>query len=195
MDGLIGGVGLLKTGNYNWNANSQMWVWEYNWVQSGYTWNWIYTTQYLDGSGNPQQDAAGAAGVNHTMDGTGDYSQSVSGFQIDYTYDYNYDTSFTGLGTDTVTMTGTGGIDLDYTYVGSGVNQSSNYVMNWATVGNGVSWVNGGCPTGTIRYDMDPYHMDVVFNGSSSAISTLYDGNNNVVGGGGSTYPMYCGAK
>lgn len=190
MSSLIDGVGGK---NYGWDEASQSWVYNYTWSQSGYTYDWHYSTQYLDASGTPQQSAAGAAEVLHELSGTGTYSLSQSGYSYDYTYTYEYETHFTGLGSGTVTMTGSGGVDMDADIVVNGVSQSSSYVMDWTTLGDGIVWTGGGCPSGTIRYDMNPYHLDVVFNGDGTATSTLYNSGGGVVNGGGGNTNVSCG--
>jgi len=189
MSSLTAGVG---NKNYGWDAESQMWVYDYTWSQNGYTYDWHYTTQYLDATGEPQQSANGAAEVLHEMTGVGSYGLDQTGYSFSYDYTYEYSTRFTGLGTDTVAMTGSGGIDIDYSVSTNGVNQSSTYVMNWSTLGDGIVWNNGGCPSGTIRYDMNPYHLDVVFDGNGNAVSTLYNGSGGTVSGGGGTRTTAC---
>ncbi len=191
MDSMAGGVG-LKTGTYAYNAANQRWEYQYDYSMSGYTYSWFYTVQYLDASGNPQEDAAGAASIRHTLDGTGEYSLNNGGYQIEYLYVYAYDTTISGLGSDTHVLDGTGSVEIDYSYNAGGQVQSADYVMNWETLGDGVSFPTNGCPTGTIRYDMNPYHYDVVFDGSGTAVGTLYDASGNVVASGGGSYPLGC---
>ena len=190
LEGMTAGVG---NKNYAYNAANQRWEYDYSWGTSGYTYDWFYTVQYLDGAGNPQESHTGAVSIRHTLMGTGDYNMDQGGYVFDYDFSYSYDVTMSGLDTSTATMTGSGSTDIDYTYTGQGVNQSNNWVMNWSTLDPGISYPDGGCPTGTIRYDMSPFHLDVVFNGTGNATSTLYDGSNNVVQSGGGTYPLSCG--
>ena len=191
MSTLVDGVG---NKNYGWDASSQMWVYDYSWNQNGYTYNWRYTTQYLDAAGDPQQSANGAVEVLHDMTGTGSYSLNQTGYSYTYAYTYEYNTHFMGLGSSLVTMTGSGGTDIQADVSVNGIQQSSSYIMNWATQGDGITWSNGGCPSGTIRYDMNPYHLDVVFNGTGTVTSTLYNGSGGTVSGGGSTQNVSCGS-
>ncbi|MCB1150884.1 hypothetical protein KDK88_05015 [bacterium] len=190
MSTLVDGVG---NKNYGWDANTQMWVYDYNWSQNGYTYNWHYTTQYLDAAGEPQQSADGAVEIIHDMDGTGSYSLNQTGYSYTYSYTYQYDTHFTGLGSGTVTMTASGGTDIQADVNVNGTQQSSSYIMNWETLGDGITWAGGGCPSGTIRYDMNPYHLDVVFHGNGTSTSTLYNGSGGTVNGGGGTQNVSCG--
>lgn len=179
--------------SYGWNPETQRWESSETWSQSGYTYNWSYTVQYLDAGGNPQQEASGAASVRHTMNGTGSYALDQGGASFQYDFLYTYDTTMTGLGTDTLVLQGSGETDIDYTYVGNGVNVSDTYALSWQTLGNGVSFPTSGCPSGTIRYDLAPYRMDLVFDGQGNATGTLYDGGGSVVAGGGSSYQVSCG--
>lgn len=193
MSTIAGGVGTFRD-DYSWNAAEQRWEYNYVWSDSGYDYDWLFTVQYL-ASGTPQQDEDGADAINHTMHGTMDYEDSQQGADIVLHYIYDYDVTITGMSTRSVlTLEGGGYFDIDYTYSFGGINQSYNYVANWETVGpNHIqAEENGGCPTGTIRYSMDPYYLDVVFDGSSSATATLYDGNDAVVPGGGGTYSLNC---
>lgn len=190
MSSLVAGVG---NKDYGWDAETQMWVYDHNWSENGYTYDWLYTTQYLDADGNPQQSANGAAEIIHEMNGIGSYSLDQSGFSYSYDYTYEYNTHFSGVNTGTLTMVASGGTDIDAVVNTGGTQQTSSYVMNWETLGGGIVWENGGCPSGTIRYDMNPYHLDVVFDGNGTATSTLYDGSGGTVSGGGGTNSVSCG--
>jgi hypothetical protein len=190
MSALATGVG-GKQGTYAWNATAQRWEYHYVYEVAGYDYDWLYTVQYLAG-GTPQQQVGGADTVHHTMHGTLENSLNQGGYQIDYDYVYDYDVEISGVGTGTYTMTGTGGYDIDYSYVGNGVNQSADYVVDWETLGAGITMPSDGCASGTIRYHFPPYHTDVVFNGTGTATYTTYDGSNNVVAGGGGTTPVSC---
>jgi hypothetical protein len=189
IQGMALGVG---NKNYAYNTANQRWEYDYSWSQAGYEYDWFYTVQYLDGAGNPQQDADGAASIRHTMDGSGEYSLTQSGTSLDYDFTYIYDMTVSGLGGSTYTMNGTGSTVIDYTYSYQGTTQSADYVMNWSTLDPGITVPENGCPSGTIRYDMDPYRLDVVFNGTGTATSTLYDGSGNTVAAGGGTHQVGC---
>ena len=191
MDDLAAGF-TRAAKDYAYNGDNERWEYDASWTQGGYTYNWFYTVQYLDGDGNPQQEGGTAASAIHTMDGSGSFSQSEGGVTIDYDYRYVYDVTLTGLATDTVVMNGTGSIGIDYTYSGNGIEQSDTYAMAWETLGGGVSYPASGCPSGTIRYDMAPYYMDLVFDGSSTAQATVYDANGTAVSGGNSDHTVSC---
>jgi hypothetical protein len=178
--------------NYAYNAEAQRWEYDASWSQNGYTYDWFYTVQYLDGDGNPQQNSGDASSAHHTMSGTGSYAFQQGGATLSYDYLYAYDTMITGLNTATRVLSGTGEIGIDYSYSGNGVEQNYTYAMDWETVGDGVSFPASGCPSGTIRYNLDPYHLDLVFDGAGNAVGTLYDGNGNEVSGGGSTHTVTC---
>jgi len=185
-----------KQGTYGWNAAEQRWEYDYMYNYAGYTYDWLYTVQYLNSTGDPQQEAAGASSVVHTLNGTGSYGVTQDGYTIDYDYVYEYDTTIAGLGGSTYTMTGNGGYSIDYTYSGQGVNQSADYVVSWTTLSPGITIpANGGCPTGTIRYTFNPYSMDVVFNGSSTATVSMTDGGGSPVTVNPNTYALSCTVK
>ncbi len=191
METMADGVALANK-SYTYNAAEQQWEFHQVWDQAGYNYDWFLIVQYLDASGQPQQAAEGAASVHHTMNGVADYSMNQSGFLLDYSYTYSYDVTLTGLGSSTMVMTGSGGFDLDYNYTGSGVTQAATYKLDWETQGAGISYPDGGCPAGTIRYNMDPYYTILTFNGSGTAVATMYDSSGAVVAGGGGSYPLSC---
>jgi len=187
------GVG-AKDGIYAWNAETMRWEYHYVYSGAGYDYDWTYTAQYLDGEGTPQQYAAGAATVVHTMHGDMDFASNQGGYNVTYDYVYDYDVTISGVGTSLYTMTGSGGYDVDYHIVGPSYDQTASYVVDWETVDGGITVAPGGCPSGTIRYTFDPYHLDVVFDGSSTATHTLYNGSGGVVASGSGTYPLSCGS-
>jgi len=69
------GVG-AKDGIYAWNAETMRWEYHYVYSGAGYDYDWTYTAQYLDGEGTPQQYAAAAATVVHTMHGDMDFASN-----------------------------------------------------------------------------------------------------------------------
>jgi hypothetical protein len=127
------------------------------------------------------------------MHGDMDYAASHSGYDITYNYVYDYDVTISGIGTALYTMTGSGGYDMDYHIVGAGSNQTYNYDVDWETLEGGITVAPGGCPSGTIRYTFEPYHLDVVFDGTDTAVHTLYNSSGDTVPAGSGTYPLYCG--
>jgi len=188
--------GVNKQGSYNWNATDMQWEYNYVYDVAGYSYDWLYTVQYLDAGGNPQQEATGASTVASTMTGTGSYDFSQGGYNYVYDMMYEYNTTISGLDTSTYTMTGDGGYDIDYSYTGQGVNQNASYVVNWETLDPGITVpASGGCPTGTIQYTFNPYVMDVVFNGTGTASVSMVDGSGGNVPLNPNTYAMTCVTK
>ncbi len=193
MTALAAGVSKDAEKDYAWNPETERWEYDYVWAVEGSTYDWFYTVQYLNGDGDPQQSPAGAVTVIHNLNGTGDYHYEGEGTVLDYDYVYHYATSITGMGSGALALTGEGGHDIDYTYSSPYGNTESSYEVSWETLGDGISVSEGGgCPEGSIRYDFPPYYSLVVFNGTGTATSTLYDGNGNVVAGGGGTHAMPC---
>jgi hypothetical protein len=194
MTVLAGGFSPRSAGGdtYSWNETTGRWEWHYIWDQTGYDYDWFYTVQYLDAQGTPQQQPTGAATIAHTMNGTGDYHQESDGTVVDYNYAYTYSVSTTGLGTEALRMAGTGGWDFDYAWSNGSQSQAYSYEIGWQTLDDVITIPLGGCPTGTIRYTFAPYHLDIVFNGTSTAVATLYDGNGSIVTAGGSNQPVAC---
>ena len=185
-----------KQGSYNWNASEERWESDYMADVGGYSYDWMYTVQYLDGDGNPQQESAGASSLTHSMTGTGGSDINQGGYNIVYDFNYNYSTTISGLGSATHVMTGAGGYSIDYTYSGNGVNQVADYVVEWETLSPGVSVpATGGCPTGTIQYKFNPFEMDVVFNGTSTASVGMVDGNGGNVPMNPNSYSLSCNTK
>lgn len=198
MTTLAGGVGKdaasgeATAKNYGWNEENQRWEYTYEYDAAGFVYHYFYTVQYLDDEGTPQQSPAGAASIRHQMTGTGDYDGQQGDATIVYDYVYEYDVTIAGIGTGTLVMTGGGGYDFDYAYTAPGSNFSQSYVTSWEIQGAGITHPAGGCPTGTIRYDFDPYHALVVFNGTNTATTTLYNANGTPVAAGGSNHTVGC---
>lgn len=189
-------AGFTKDGekDYAWNPETQRWEYTYQFTGEGYVYDWSYTVQYLDGTGTPQQNAAGAASVAHDMHGVGSFHYEDGGAVLDYDYVWDYSTTIAGLGTDTLVMTGNGGQDIDYTYTSPQGNQSARYAATWEILAPGITIVGEGCPVGTIRYDFAPYSVTVVFNGTGTATATMRDAGGNVIPEGSGTHPLSCGA-
>ena len=189
--------GFTKDGekDYAWNDETGRWEFDYYYEDENTTYDWFYTVQYLDAEGQPQQQALGAATIAHAMTGVGSYHFAGEGTVFDYDYVYDYATTIGGLGTGTLVMTGGGGQDIDYTYESPQGNYAYDYAVDWEVLPPGITVTGGGCPVGTIRYDLPPYHALVVFNGSGTATSTLYDSGGAVVPGGGDTHPLSCATR
>jgi len=57
----------------------------------------------------------------------------------------------------------------------------------------GVSMPEGsGCPTGSIVHDINPYEMEILFDGDDAAPYTLYNANGGVVSEGSGTQAVSC---
>lgn len=195
METLARGFGKKQDEGYGWNESEKRWEWHYDWNQAGYTYNWLYLVQYRNAAGQPQQNAAGAASVLHSMSGTGDYVYESGETSLDYDYRYAYDVTLSDLATTARLMNGSGHWDIDYTYRSGAYNQTSKYLVEWETLPPGIAFAEGGCPTGTIRYAFSPYTMTLVFNGGPTAVATLRDSAGNPVAGGGGSYPLSCTAE
>lgn len=198
MTSLADGIGkdADKDDDYGWNEDAQRWEWRYVYSEEGISFNWFYTVQYVDSEGVPQASSVGAARINHGLDGTGSFHYESDGMVMDQQMDYEYEIVITGLGTEMLTMTGDGGYDFDYDYHGDDGDFSASYEITWATLPPGITQpAAGGCPSGTIRYDYPPYYTLVVFDGSDTAVSTLYNSNGGAVSGGSFSHALYCGTE
>jgi len=194
MTVLAGGLSKANDGDYGWNPDAERWEWHYVYSAEGINYDWTYYVQYLDGDGNAQQSAMDAVTINHEMMGVGTYHLEQDGSTFHQDYEYTYNTSITGMGSATLVMTGNGSWDISFDYQSPEGNYANDYEVSWQTLAPGISVpASGGCPVGTIRYDFDPYYSEVVFNGTATATSTLYDSNDNVVPGGGDTHALSCG--
>jgi hypothetical protein len=191
MTAMAGGFGKTD-GEYGWNEAEQRWEWHNVYSQAGSTYDWFYTVQYLDAEGRPQQTPTGASRIAHAMTGTGSYHSNDGTTVIDYDYAYDYAVALAGLGTTALTLDGEGGWDIDYSYSYNGQAHDASYELSWDTLEPGITIPLSGCPTGTIRYDLPPYRMDVVFDGTATAAATLYDANGTPVQAGSRTYPLSC---
>lgn len=194
MTVLAGGLAKANDGDYGWNADTGRWEWHYVYSAEGINYDWTYYVQYLDGEGNAQQASQDAVTINHEMTGVGTYHLEQDGSTIHYDYEYTYDTSITGLDTDTLVMTGGGSWDISFDYQSPDGNYANDYEVSWHTLAPGISRpASGGCPVGTIRYDFAPYYAEVVFNGTDTATSTLYDSNSTEISAGSDTHALSCG--
>jgi len=188
---LAGGI-TAKDGDYSYNEEAGRWEWHWVYDEADYVYDWFYTVQYLDENGQPQPGAAGASSFRHTMEGTADYDVTEDDYHLVYSYSYNYDTTISDLGSDALTMTGGGGYDFDYRYTGNGVDYDYSYVIAWETVGDGIVYPAGGCPSGTIRYTFAPYTMDIVFDGTAVAHASMTDAAGSDVPVDPPTRPVSC---
>ncbi len=190
-------AGFNKDGekDYAWNEQTQSWEYHYTYSGEGNVYDWFYTVQYLGPSGEPQESPQGAQTISHAMSGTGEYHYEYEGTVLDYDYFYEYATTIAGLGTGTLVMTGGGSQDIDYTYNSPEGNYAFNYAVGWEILSPGII-INGegACPIGTIRYDFMPYYWLIVFDGSNTASSTLYDSGDNPVSGSEGTHSLSCDA-
>jgi hypothetical protein len=191
-----GGIGGKVDGDYTfgWNAETEQWEATYTFGDANTSYDWFYSVQYRDLMGDPQQEAAGAESLRYTQDGTVEFLfEDTQGGTIDWTQIWEQDVTLTGLSLAEQLMSGSGSISLDWQYVGTEANQSYDLLMSWQTTGSGLVVSSDGCPTGTMRFSMPPYQMDVVFDGTATATYTMVDGNGNAVPGGSGTTTLSCG--
>jgi hypothetical protein len=180
--------------DYGWNQDTQRWEASWNYDEGGYSYSWSYSVQYRDAMGDPVQEVGDAVSLQYMQDGDAGYDyDDGQGTAIVWSQLWDNDVTLTGLDTDSRVMQGSGGYDLDYTVTSGENTQSYDLSTLWETQGSGVVYPVDGCPSGTIRFFFDPYYMDVVFDGSSTASYTLYDGNGDEVPGGSGTEPLFCG--
>ncbi len=187
------GVDTAKSGNYQWNPEEQRWEFHYQWDYQGFHYVWDLSVQYLDADGNPVQHRADATSAHHIMDGSGNYQTTNDGTTITWLGTYHWDVTVSGLHTGTYTATGGGTYSADYTVQGGAFNMSRHYVIDWEILDPGLVKPAGGCPTGTVRFTMAPYVLDVVFDGTDTANWSLKNAGGDVVDSG--TRSLDCGSS
>jgi len=180
--------------DFGWNEETSRWEATLDFDEEGYDYTWFYGVQFLDALGEPQQDAASAVSMNYIQRGTVAYNYNDGeGTSLVWNQDWDSDVTVTGLSLESFLMDGSGGYDMDYDVQSGDYSESMELAARWETLGDGVILSEGGCPVGTIRYVMDPYYLDVEFDGSSTATYTLYDANGTAVTGGSGTQELVCG--
>ena len=183
-----------KDFDYGWNEETQRWEWSYDLDEEGYVYDYLYTVQYLDSDGEPQQEALGAASVDHRMRGEASYHYEDGSTVSDQDWSYAYNSLITGIGGPVLTMNADGGWDWDISGRSGGTTYAYVYGIEWQTLGGGITYpAAGGCPTGTFRYDFPPFYSLVVFDGTDEAVSTLYDASGTPVPDGSDVHPLTCG--
>ncbi len=194
LDIYAGGISPKADDIYTWAWDEDPGRWEgsYEGTYEGFTSTWDVWLQYLNALNEPQQDALGAATMNYHIESTMTGSQSGDGFSYSLAFDYLQNFSATGLGTAVMLVNGDGTTGIDYSYSGDNGSGSASYDMSWTTVGAGISYPLGGCPTGTMEFTMTPYTVTVVFDGSNVATYTMRDGLTVIPGGSGTQY-LGCG--
>lgn len=196
IDVFAGGISKSaeKDYDYGWSEANQRWEWHWEMDEEGYVYDWLYWVQYLNSDDEPLPNVLGAVRVDHAMNGTASYHYEGDGTVLDHSYDYNYQTAITGLGSDTHVMNGSGGYDYDYEGHSDGHSYAASYEIAWMIVAPGIARpATGGCPTGVIRYDFDPYYCLITFDGTDTATYVLYDGDGDMVPSGSGSHGMYCG--
>lgn len=185
------GIDASKDGTWSWDAENQWWVYHYSWDDMG-SYDWTLTAQYLDTDGNPVQFRMDAMSAHLVMNGTGDFQYQSEAYSYSWSSTYSWDLTITGLHTTTYTANGGGNYVIDYTVNSGGMTYSRHFVVDWEILDPGLSRPVGGCPTGTIRFTMTPYTLDMTFDGTSTAEWVLKDGSGNTVNEG--TESLECGS-
>lgn len=162
--------------------------------EEGYTSDvaYDYTVQYFDADSNVVEGHLEATRLAATQAGTatGTWIDGETVATVDF--DILGSATCTGLNTAMMTAAGEGGYNLHRVVTVSDITIFDRHlVVSWETGGNGLEIPEGGyCPTGTILYDMAPYHMVLTFDGSTAADYILYDADDAQVPGGGGTHTL-----
>ena len=189
-DGFIG-----KDFSYTfaWDTETQSWRAETTFSDDGYSFQFVYHVQYRDSEGNPQQSDVDAVSMYYTEDGVGDFTFEDDRSSLYAHQEFANELTVHGLNTTTLVINGSGGYDFFYEAHSDGNSATLDLTVTWETLGNGISFPEDGCPTGTIRYHLAPYYVDVVFDGDDTVNYTLYTTDGVPVPGGSGTEMMLCG--
>jgi hypothetical protein len=195
MDDLAGGLAGKDIGyHFDWLEDGDYWRAVVSGTQDGVTVAMTYTVQYRDEGGRPVMAADNAASFTYTAVGTLDiaYSDSERGIALTSHYAVDEAAVVDGLGGEALGVAGHSTVGWAFDYVSEGYNESLATTIGWEVLGDGVVFPVAGCPVGTVRVTMAPFHCDVVFDGSDQAVYTLYDAQGNVVAAGSGVAPLGC---
>jgi hypothetical protein len=170
---------------YEWNAELQRWEWSFSSSDETFAWEWFYTVRYIGADGEPQQDPYGAVRAEYSLVSTGSGMSTEGDATATWEFAVSFANTISGIGTETYLIDGTGSEEVDYSYFTDRNVASAHYVVTYEILGDGVAVpAGGGCPTGTIRFTLAPYTMNVDFDGTSTVNYTVYDGSGNPVHNG-----------
>jgi hypothetical protein len=178
---------------FSWDAEVQAWRAETTFDDEGYSFAFVYYLQYRDAQGEPQQSEVGASSMWYAEDGVGDFIYEDERSSLHAHQEFANEVTVDGLQTSSLVIAGAGGYDFDYEATSDGNHATLDLQVTWETLGEGVGFPAGGCPTGTIRYHLAPYYVDVVFDGDDTVTYTLYTADGEPVPGYSGTELVACG--
>ncbi len=178
---------------FAWDSEMEAWSAHTTFDSEGYSFEFAYYVQFRDAQGNPQPSDVGAVSMYYTEDGVGDFTYVDDRSSLYAHQEFANEMEVDGLDTTTLTIAGSGGYDFTYEAHSDGNSATLDLQVSWETLGGGVMFPENGCPTGTIRYHLAPYYVDVVFDGSDTVNYTLYNVEGVPVPGHAGTEMMLCG--
>jgi hypothetical protein len=167
--------------SFVYDGESQRWITTIDYDQEGYAFTYFYAVQYRNADGQPQQSAASAASMHYLEEGQSNFSFSDDDFALVMSHSFASEATAGGLQTGNLLIDGGGSYELDYDMTADGEQESFDFTFGWETLGGGVQFPLSGCPNGTLRFFFPPYTLDLAFDGSSTVIVTMRDGNGNLV--------------
>jgi hypothetical protein len=179
--------------SFSWDAETQSWRAETTYDAEGYSFEFVYHLQYRDAQGDPLPSEVDAVSMWYTEDGVGEFVFQDERSSLYARQEFANEIDVSGLDTATLLIAGAGGYDFAYEAHSDGNSAILDLTVTWETLGDGVSFPAGGCPTGTIRYHLAPYYVDVVFDGDSTVDYALYTDAGVPVPGHAGTEIMVCG--
>jgi hypothetical protein len=195
MDDVAGGLGAKDFAyDFDWIEDGDYWQAVFSGDEAGVAIAMTFTVQYRDEGGNPVLAPENAASFTYTKVGTLDvaYADTARGVALTSHYVIDEEVVAGGLGGEALTLDGHATAGWAFDYVSEGYNESLDTTLGWEVLGDGVMFPAAGCPEGTIRVTMAPFHCDIVFDGSDQAAYTLYDAQGNVVADGSGVAPLDC---
>ena len=178
---------------FAWDAETQSWRAETTFSDDGYSFQFVYHVQFRDSDGTPQQSDVGAVSMYYTDDGVGDFTYEDDRSSLYAHQEFANELTVDGLDTTTLVIDGSGGYDFTYEAHSDGNSATMDLTVTWETLAGGISFPEGGCPTGSIRYHFAPYYVDVIFDGDDTVTYALYTTDGVPVPGGSGTEMMLCG--
>jgi hypothetical protein len=165
-----------------YDETNQVWEFRYERVQNGQTSKQVHRIQYLDPQGLPQRDFPGADSYTHSMEISFSFDEVYETYTVKHRSRDECEVQVNDILSGVAVMTGSGRIAMNGDFSGAGPDRSYNQRITWATRDQGLRFPQGECPVGSVRYRMEPYYRDYVFDGSANVSAVLRDGNGLVVG-------------
>lgn len=179
---------------FNWNEAGDYWEARLILSDDGLYLNLYASVQFQDNQGQPIRQSDGADRMIYSESATLGVDQTEGDEHTVINIQGSAELVLSGLQTTTWNLMGTCSQDIEYTYDSPERTESLDTTISWEILPDGLSLPIDGCPSGTIRYSLPPYRLDIVFDGTDTASYTLYDAQDNIIPEASGTESTYCGS-